>query len=221
MRVSVIIPALNEEATIANAIDSARSAGVSEIIVADGGSSDATVSIARGRGVRVLEGERMRARQLNRGAKAATGDALIFLHADTILPNGAPEAVRVSLECGTIFGGFRIEFLEPGLGFVAWLINTRTALTRAPWGDQAQYMRRDTFLRLGGFREIPIMEDYDLAARMKEEGPTTLLPFTVITSGRRFLEKGLIRTAAMNWTIIAAWHLGVEPERLAKWYRRA
>jgi glycosyltransferase involved in cell wall biosynthesis len=162
----------------------------------------------------------MRAKQMNKGAKAASGDALIFLHADTILPNGAPEAVRVSLECGTVFGGFRIQFLEPGLGFVAWAINTRTAITRAPWGDQAQYTRRDLFLQTGGYAEIPIMEDYDLAARMKKEGPTTVLPFTVITSGRRFLKHGMVKTAAMNWTIIAAWHLGVDPERLAKWYRR-
>jgi len=215
----VIIPALDEEATIGNAIDSARAAGIGEIIVADGGSRDATVSIAKARGVKVIEGETMRARQLNRGAKVATGEALIFLHADTILPNGAPEAVRVVLECGVIFGGFRVEFLEPGLRFVAWAINTRTAMTRAPWGDQAQFAHRETFLKHGGFKEIPIMEDYELARRMKAEGKTILLPFTVITSGRRFLEKGLVRTALLNWAIIIAYHLGVEPERLAKWYR--
>lgn len=219
MRVSVIIPALDEEVTVANAIDSARAAGAFEIIVADGGSRDATLSIAREHGATVIEGERMRARQLNRGAEAATGDALIFLHADTILPNGAPEGVRFALENGYVFGGFRIRFLEPGLGLAAWAINTRTALTRAPWGDQAQFIRRDTFLRLGGYREIPIMEDYELAARMKRHGRTVVLPFTVITSGRRFLQKGRLRTAAMNWSIIAAYHLGVSPERLAKWYR--
>ena len=218
MRVSVIIPALNEEATIANAIDSARFAGVTEIIVADGGSRDATVAIARQRGVKVLEGERMRAKQMNAGAAAASGDALIFLHADTMLPNGAPEAVRVTLESGYVFGGFRLEFIEPGLGFVSWMINTRTWITRAPWGDQAQFTRRDTFLEAGGYREMPIMEDYELAARMKRRGRTTVLPFTVITSGRRFLEKGLVRTAALNWSIITAYHLGISPERLAKWY---
>jgi rSAM/selenodomain-associated transferase 2 len=219
MRVSVIIPTLNEEATVGAAIDSARAASVAEIIVADGGSSDATVNIARDRGVVVIEGEKMRARQMNRGAAAATGDALIFLHADTILPNGAPEAVRAAVESGSIFGGFRIAFLEPGLGFVAWAINTRTWLTRAPWGDQAQFARRDVFQHLGGFREIPIMEDYELAARMKREGRTTLLPFTVITSGRRFLQKGIVRTSTLNWLIITAYHLGVSPERLARWYR--
>lgn len=216
VRVSVIIPSLNEAATIGAAVDSAAGA---EVIVADGGSTDETIAIARSRGARVLEGERMRARQMNRGAEAATGDELIFLHADTILPPGAANAVSDALDSGYIFGGFRIAFIEPGLEGVARAINFRTRFTRAPWGDQAQFIRRDTFLRLGGYRDIPIMEDYDLAARMKRAGRTTILPLPVHTSGRRFLQKGVVRTAAMNWTIIAAWHLGVSAERLAGWYR--
>ena len=214
MRVSVIIPSLNEAATVGAAIDSAAGA---EVIVADGGSSDATVEIARARGARVIEGERMRARQMNRGAAVATGDALIFLHADTLLPPDGLVAVSTGLE-RFAFGGFRIEFLEPGLTTVARAINVRTRLTRAPWGDQAQFIRRDAFARVGGFREIPIMEDYDLAGRIRRS-ERVLLPLTVRTSGRRFLQKGVGRTAAMNWTIISAYHLGVSPERLARWYR--
>lgn len=221
MRVSVIIPALNEEASVGAAIDSALAAGADEIIVADGGSTDHTVSVAMARGARVVQGERMRARQLNRGARTATGDALIFLHADTVLPAAAVDAVRLAMTMGTVFGGFRIDFLEKarGLGWTKWAINTRTSMTRAPWGDQAQFVRRDTFLRVGGFREIPIMEDYELASRMKREGRTVVLPLAVRTSARRFLETGLVKTAVVNWTIIIAWHLGVKPERLAKWYR--
>jgi rSAM/selenodomain-associated transferase 2 len=213
VRVSVIIPSLNEAESIAAAIDSA---GGAEVIVADGGSSDATVAIARALGARVIEGERMRARQLNRGAAAATGDALLFLHADTVLPAGAIEAVSAALEDGAVFGGFRIAFLEPGLGGTARAINIRTRFTRAPWGDQAQFVRRDRF---PGFREIPIMEDYELASRMKRLGRTTILPLTVRTSGRRFLQKGRVKTAILNWTIITAYHLGASPERLARWYR--
>lgn len=205
---------MNEAATVGAAIDSAAGA---EVIVADGGSSDATVEIARARGARVIEGERMRARQMNRGAAVATGDALIFLHADTLLPPDGLVAVSTALE-RFAFGGFRIEFLEPGLTTVANAINFRTRLTRAPWGDQAQFIRRDAFARVGGFREIPIMEDYDLAGRIRRS-ERVLLPLTVRTSGRRFLQKGVGRTAAMNWTIIAAYHLGVSPERLARWYR--
>ena len=209
---------MNEAATIGAAIDSAAGA---EVIVADGGSSDGSIDIARSHGARVVEGERMRARQMNRAASEATGEAVIFLHADTILPAGALDAVSAALEHGYVFGGFRIAFLEPGLDGVARAINARTRLTRAPWGDQAQFVVRDAFLRLGGFREIPIMEDYELASRMKRAGRTTILPLTVRTSGRRFLQKGAVRTAAMNWTIIAAYHLGVSPERLARWYRGA
>ena len=216
MRVSVVIPSLNEAETIAAAIDSASGC---EVIVADGGSGDGSVEIARAHGARTIEGERMRARQMNRGAAAATGEALIFLHADTLLPRGAAEAVSAALASGVVFGGFRIAFAEPELRGAAWAINTRTRLTRAPWGDQAQFVRRDLFLETGGFREMPIMEDYELASRMKRLGRTVVLPLPVRTSGRRFLQKGRLRTAILNWTIVAAYHLGASPERLARWYR--
>lgn len=212
-RVSVIIPALNEEARIAATIDAARAAGADEIIVADGGSSDATVAIAEWRGARVVTGERVRARQLNRGAAEASGYYLIFLHADTLLPLGAAEAV---IHSGRDCGGFLVEFLEPGfrLRYVAFMINARTRLTRAPWGDQAQFFRRAAF---PGYPELPLMEDYVAARAMKD---AAILPLKVRTSGRRFLAKGVIRTSIVNWTIITAYHLGVSPERLARWYRR-
>ena len=212
-RVSAIIPTLNEETRIAATIDAARAAGVDEIIVADSGSTDATLAIAEARGARVIAGERMRAKQLNRGASEATGDVLIFLHADTLLPRGAADAVRnANADCG----GFLVEFLEPGwrLRYVAFMINRRTRLTRAPWGDQAQWFRRDAF---PGYPEMPIMEDYALSRTMKN---AAVIPLKVRTSGRRFLAKGVIRTSAINWFIIAAYHLGVSPERLAAWYRR-
>jgi rSAM/selenodomain-associated transferase 2 len=216
VRVTVIIPSLNEAATIGAAIDSAAGA---EVIVTDGGSTDGTIETARTHGARVVEGESMRARQINRAAETASGEALIFLHADTILPPGALEAVSDALQNGCVFGGFRIAFVEPGLDGVARAINVRTRWTRAPWGDQAQFIRRDAFLATGGFREMPIMEDYELARRMKRAGPTTILPLTVRTSGRRFLQKGRVRTAVVNWTIVLAYHLGISPKRLARWYR--
>ena len=214
-RVSAIVPTLNEETRIAATIDAAFAAGVHEVIVADGGSNDATVAIAASHGARVITGESVRAKQLNRGAAEATGDALIFLHADTLLPAGAADAVIAAL-AHSDFGGFRVEFLEPGfrLRYVAFMINTRTRITRAPWGDQAQFFRRETF---PGYPELPLMEDYVLARAMKR---AAILPLKVRTSGRRFLTKGVIRTSALNWLIIAAYHLGVSPERLARWYRR-
>ena len=217
-RVTVIIPALDEAGRIAAAIDSAFAAGAAEVIVADGGSEDGTPALAEARGARVVTGERMRSRQCNRAAALATGGSLLFLHADTQLPLGACPAVSEALAAGADFGGFRLRFAEPSwrLRIAAAMINLRTRWTRSPWGDQAQFVRRDDFLRDGGFREIPIMEDYELAARMQHR---VLLPLTVTTSGRRFLKKGLWRTAATNWRIIVAWRMGADAEELARVYR--
>ncbi len=213
MPVTAIIPALNEAERIGETIDAARAAGVAEVIVTDGGSGDGTVEIARAHGATVITGESMRARQLNRGAEAASHDCVVFLHADTLLPAGAAAAIERALEHAA-FGGFRVEFLEggPRLRYVAFMINLRTRLTRAPWGDQAQFGRRE--LR---YPELPIMEDYELARRMKKRA--VILPLAVRTSGRRFLQKGVIRASCINWLVIAGYHLGVSPERLARWYR--
>lgn len=217
--VTVIIPALNEAARIGDAIDSAIAAGAAEVIVADCGSTDGTPDLAEARGARVVRGESMRARQCNRAAAEGTGQYLIFLHADTQLPPGACDAVGQALASGADFGGFRLRFPEGGakLRLAAALINLRTRWTKCPWGDQAQFVHRAGFLRDGGFREIPIMEDYELAARMKRR---VLLPLVVTTSGRRFLQKGLWRTAATNWRIIIAWRMGADAQRLAALYRR-
>ncbi|HET7435370.1 MAG TPA: TIGR04283 family arsenosugar biosynthesis glycosyltransferase [Thermoanaerobaculia bacterium] len=217
--VSVIIPTRNEASRIAATIEAARAAGAAEIIVSDGGSTDATLAIARAANAIIIEGATTRGEQLNRGAAAATHSHLIFLHADTLLPLHACEAVIAS---HAHFGGFRVAFIEAArrLRFVAFMINLRTRLTRCPWGDQAQFTTREAFAQSGGYREIPLMEDYEFAIRMKRSGKPALLPLAVRTSGRRFLEKGLVRTAATNWRIIIAWRLGVAPERLADWYRR-
>lgn len=218
---AVIIPALNEEATIAAAVASAIRAGASEVIVADGGSRDRTPERAIDAGARLLEGPPMRARQMNLGAAESTAGALLFLHADSELPANAAEAIEAALNEGNRFGGFRIEFAErsPRLDLAARMINARTSLTRCPWGDQGQFIAREDFEKAGGFREIPLMEDYALAVEMKRRGRTTVLPMKIRTSGRRFLKKGLLRTALINWSIITAYRLGVDPHRLARWYR--
>jgi rSAM/selenodomain-associated transferase 2 len=216
---TVVIPSLNEAAHIAATIDAARAAGAAEVIVTDGGSSDDTATIARERGARVLTGQSLRAAQLNRGLEAASHDVVMFVHADTLLPAGAAAAAERALDDGAIFGGLRIAFLERGLGAVAFMINARTRLTRKPWGDQAQFARRETLLWMGGYPPFPIMEDYELARRMKRLGRIALLPLTVRTSGRRFLAKGVLRASLLNWLIVVAYHLGVSPERLARWYR--
>jgi hypothetical protein len=169
----------------------------------------------------VVLGEKMRSRQLNRGAEAASQNALIFLHADTLLPANAAPAVTQALERAA-FGGFLLRFAEKSvrLRLAERAINLRTRLTRCPWGDQAQFIRRDAFLRDGGFREIPIMEDYDLAVRRKRAGRTLILPLHVTTSGRRFLQKGVLRTALINWRIVAKFRMGTDADELALLYRK-
>jgi rSAM/selenodomain-associated transferase 2 len=219
--VTVIIPTLNEEATIGAAIQSALEAGAAEVIVSDGGSSDGTVTIAADAGARVLTGATMRAVQMNRAAAEARSSHLIFLHADSRLPPRAAAMVERALK-GADFGGFTIAFIEPGtsLRVAAFMINLRTRMTRCPWGDQAQFIRRDRFLAEEGFREIPLMEDYELATRMRRRGRTIILPATVSTSGRRFLRLGTLRTAARNWKIIAAYKKGADPADLARKYKQ-
>lgn len=216
----MVIAARNEESRIGEAIDSAFAAGAREVLVVDGASEDRTREVAASRGATVLPCEPLRARQFNRGAAAATHETLLFLHADTTLPPGAAAAAAAALARGASFGGFRIQFAEQRrrLRFVAFMVNLRTRLTRCPWGDQGQFIARSRFLAEGGFQEIPLMEDYALAARMKRS--SVVLPLTVTTSGRRFLEQGVIRTTITNWLIIAAWRLGVRAEVLAKCYRR-
>ncbi len=219
--VSVVIPTLNEENTIARSIQSALRAGATEVIVSDGGSSDATLEKARSAGATAHSCDNLRGKQMNCAANEATGDIVLFLHGDTLLPDGACKAVDQVLQRGFIFGGFRIEFLEshPKLRLVSFMINLRTRVSRCPWGDQAQFMERARFLEEGGYREYPIMEDYEMAVRMKKKGPTIVLPLKVRTSGRRFLNKGVLRTAAINWGLIARYRKGADPGELAREYR--
>lgn len=219
-KISVIIPAIDEAATIEASVRSALASGASEVILSDGGSSDDTMVRASRAGARVTEGGSTRGEQLNLGAERASGDILLFLHADTILPLACADAVRELLE-DHLLGGFRLQFLEQSsrLRLAALMINFRCSLTRAPWGDQAQFLRRSSFEELGGYREIPIMEDYDLVTRAKQQGRTGIVPLAVRTSGRRFLEKGLVATAMTNWRTVIDWHRGVDPEVLATRYR--
>jgi len=221
LSVAVIIPTLNEETTVAASIASARAAGAAEIVVSDGGSTDATVDIAKQAGATAIASECLRARQMNRAAETTSADILLFLHGDTLLPHDAAQSVRSAIEMGYPFGGFRLRFLERSrrLAAVAAMINIRSAMTRCPWGDQAQFVARERFLAAGGFREIPIMEDYDFAVRMKRLGETILLPQYVRTSGRRFLTKGIVATTATNWRIVVSYRLGADPARLASIYR--
>ena len=219
--VAVVIPALNEEEEVGAAIESARRAGAREIVVADGGSSDDTTEVAERSGARVVRSGRVRGERLNEGAASTSGDILLFLHADTTLPEDAVESVEREVADGSIFGGFRLRFRErrAKLRVAETMINLRCRFTKCPWGDQAQWVTRNELLSTGGFRQDPIMEDYEMATRMKTRGRVSIIPTPVTTSGRRFLDDGVIRTAFTNWKIILLWRLGTPPDELAAIYR--
>jgi uncharacterized protein len=225
MRLTIVMPTLNEAASLENHLAAALAAA-DEVVVSDGGSTDGTPEIARRLGARVVCGPRGRGGQLIRGAEAAAAaspsDILLFLHADTWLPPEAGRAVRAAIAGGAVGGAFRVRFDvdRPLLRLGAHLINLRTRLTGLPLGDQAQFVRRDAFERLGGFRDWPLLEDLDFALRLKREGRTVLIGDRVTTAARRFLELGIARTVATNWLIWLLFVLGVPPRRLVRLYYR-
>ena len=221
MTVSVIIPTLNEEAVLAPTLERARQAGVREIIVVDGGSNDATTAVAARRADLVLSAVRGRTAQMNAGAARARGDILLFLHADTLVPHGFAQAVIGACSDTAVIGGRFDVTLEPSsplIRLTGELINRRSRLTRISTGDQAIFIRRDVFERLGGYADIPLMEDIDLSRRMKRAGRIACLRQRVTTSARRWQKDGVVRTILVMWSLRALYFCGVSPVRLQRLY---
>lgn len=231
MRVSVILPALNEEELLPAAIRSAREAGADEVIVVDGGSTDRTVEIARplaDTALRTLPG---RAAQMNAGARAASGDILLFLHADTVLAPGSARSVRAAVRQEGLSGGaFSVRMsVSPSsspwhkavLRLTGWMIGVRSKIFRAYTGDQGIFVRRDVFDAVGGFPEIPLMEDVEFSRRLARHGKTLLLPARITTSGRRWEASGPVRTILLMWGLRLSYLLGMSPARCAELYRRS
>ena len=222
MHLTVVIPTLNEAGTIRKALASVLSESDVEAIVADGGSTDETVALAQGLAHRVIESPAGRAIQMNAGAKGARGEILLFLHADTVLPPGWAVTVRESLsDPGVVGGAFDLEIASasPNLSRIAKIANLRSRLTRVPYGDQAVFVRREVFERLGGYPEIPIMEDVAFGRRLKRAGRLSFLPLAARTSARRWEAEGLIYTTVRNWALVLLFLAGISPERLSRWYR--
>jgi len=221
MRLAIVVPTLNEEDTLRRYLPAAL-AVADELIVSDGGSDDGTVALARELGARVVTGPPGRGGQLNRGAAAATADVLLFLHADTTLPEKGVERLREAVARGAPGGAFYLRFDvdRPMQRLGAWLINWRTRRLRVPLGDQAQFATRETFENLGGFRDWPILEDLDFALRLRRLQGFTLIEEPVTTGARRFVEQGAVRTVATNWLIWLLFLCGVSPHRLARLYRQ-
>ncbi len=221
MDISVIIPALDEEAQIADSLASARASGVREIIVVDGGSGDATARVAGRYADVVLTAPRGRAAQMNAGAGVARGDVLLFLHADTRLPAGFDAAVLAALADPAVAGGRFDVLLVPRtrlLDLVAALMNVRSRLTRIATGDQAIFVRRAVFDAVGGFEQIPLMEDIAFSRVLKRRGRVACLRQRVMTSSRRWLRDGPVRTILRMWWLRLLYVCGVPPERLRRRY---
>lgn len=221
-RLSIILPVLDEASMIGArlaALQALRAQGA-ELVVTDGGSRDGTPACCAGLADYILIAARGRARQMNAGAAASSGEILLFLHADTELPPQAFDTVIAAIEGGAQWGRFdvRIDGSHPMLRIIERMMNWRSRLTGIATGDQAIFLRRDLFERIGGYEEIPLMEDIRLCARLKREAAPACLTESVSTSARRWEADGVWRTMLLMWRLRAAHFCGARPETLARQY---
>ena len=222
VRLRIVMPVLNEGPTLArylHALNELRQRGA-ELVVVDGGSTDDTWPLARVLADQVLLSPRGRAAQMNAGAKNCHADVLLFLHADTQLPQDADRLIAQAIAWGHSWGRFdvRIDGPSPMLRVVERLMNLRSRLTGIATGDQAMFVRRDLFERLGGFADLPLMEDIELSKRLKKLGPPACVNLPVVTSARRWQQHGVWRTVLLMWRLRLAYFLGASPSALALRY---
>ncbi len=220
-KVSIIIPVLNEAKILEQTLSRLHSElGHHELIIADGGSTDGSTHIAEKYG-KVITSERGRSKQLNAGAAAASGNILIFLHADIWLEPGALAAVETALSSGYVGGGFRQKIDGKNMLYRAIEIagNIRGKYLKVFYGDSGIFLSRADFEQIGGFPEVPILEEMEFSKALRQLGKTTLVPPHIHISARRWETKGIIRTTANNWLITLLYFLKFSPEQLAKLYR--
>ncbi len=231
MTISVIIPTLNEERTIMATLAQTATLGFDELIVVDGGSTDETPALVESwlsaqrtalSPVRLVTAPRGRASQMNEGAKASRGDVLLFLHADTQLPQDAKAAIETALSDQRIVGGrFDIRFDRPSIwgSIISRMMTWRSRLSGIATGDQALFVGRPIFERMGGFADLPLMEDIDFSRRLKRMGTTAALASTVTTSFRRWEQQGPLQTILLMWGLRLLYWMGVSTHTLHRWYR--
>jgi len=222
--ISIVIPTLNEARRIGQTVAELVDQPGVEVIVADGDSQDQTVSLAAQAGARVITTPVGRGSQQNAGAQAAQGRILLFLHADTRLPEGfAPQILAALRERGIVAGAFRFAVDATGWRFrlLEQCANWRASWLGLPYGDQGLFLTADRFQAMGGFREIPLLEDLDLVLRLRKNGRLALLAIPARTSARRWQRLGFMRTTMMNQLILLGFFFGISPDRLARWYGRS
>ncbi|MFE1743969.1 TIGR04283 family arsenosugar biosynthesis glycosyltransferase [Coleofasciculus sp. H7-2] len=222
-RISIIIPVLNEAADrIKSTLASVQNVENVEVIVVDGGSQNETVALVKSWGIPVVSSTAGRACQMNAGATAATGDILLFLHADTSLPAGFEKLVSLTLaQSGTVAGAFELTIDSPmrSLRLVEKMANWRSRFFSLPYGDQAIFLKASVFQDVGGFPDLPIMEDFEFIRCLKRLGRIAIVPTPVLTSARRWQKLGVLKTTLINQIVILGYLLGISPSRLVKFYR--
>jgi rSAM/selenodomain-associated transferase 2 len=221
MRISVIIPVLNEEKSIATTLLALQRLKPDELILVDGESSDRTREVCQRFGVELYPSPRGRARQMNFGAQRGTGDVLLFLHADTRLPPSAFDDVRSALEDQRVVGGrfdLQLDDARPMLRLVGFMISLRSRISQVGTGDQAIFVRREIFAELGGYPDIPLMEDVAFARALKRRGAVACLRSRVVTSARRWEREGIWNTILKMWMLKSLYLAGMSPVRLKRYY---
>ncbi len=220
--VSVVIPVRNESADLGRTIAAWWKPGEAELIVADGGDS-AAAEVLRGAGARILcEAGATRGARLAHAARLAEGRILLFLHADSRPPDSGLELVVDAVDAGAVAGAFSLSYddADPTLRWTAWWANVRSRILRLPFGDQGLFCTREAYEKAGGFRDMPVCDDVDIVRRLKRAGPFVILPERVVTSARGYRRRGSARQTFRVWTTLVGYFLGVDPERLGRWYFR-
>lgn len=218
---SVIVPTLNEEERLAATLTRIATGRPTEIIVVDGGSTDRTAEIAADFPVIFMHSAKGRGRQMNAGVAKATGDLLLFVHADTLMPDGYADLIRRSFDRPGVVGGafsLRIELEGRLVRLIERLANRRAVHAQMPYGDQGLFLRKDDFSKVGGFPDLPLLEDVVLVDRLRSLGRLLILPQPAVSSGRRWQRHGVLTTSLINRLIILGYRLGVSPARLARLY---
>jgi rSAM/selenodomain-associated transferase 2 len=221
MRISIVIPVLNEEKSIAETVAALMPLNPHELIIVDGGSSDRTYEICNRLDVTVLSSPRGRGLQMNHGARQATGDVLLFLHADTRLPGSSIDDIRGALRNPQCVGGrfdVQLDGVHWMLGVIGAMISMRSRMSRVATGDQGIFVRRGIFAELGGYPDIPLMEDVAFSRALKRRGAVACLRSRVITSARRWEKQGIWRTILKMWLLKLLYLVGVSPVRLKRYY---
>ena len=221
--ISVIIPTLNEEKELPQTLTQLDHVKKLEVIVVDGGSADSTVKIAKTYGRRVLSSPKGRGVQLNFGAKASSGEILLFLHGDTRLPDKFDSLIHTTMNrknCAAGAFSLRIDSPRKSLAMIAYCANLRSKYLQMPYGDQAIFTSKNIYAKAGGYAEVSIMEDYIFMQSIKKYGKICILDEEAITSARRWQNLGVIRTTLINQFIVFGYNCGVQLPTLASWYQR-